>query len=355
MLEITHYIKEVLSQNNAVVIPNFGTFEWLYIPAKLDLLEHVVIAPTHKLAFNAKNQQDKKQLLATYIAQKEGISLDEAKEALVNFRLQTDEALAQGKELQFTEFGILKNDSSANKIFIFSPEAEAIISPSYGLPNIEVMPILRDRSTKAAAATQKTKSNFRKIYIWGSAALLLLLLGTAPWWWSSLFGAAPIADNSTETEEEVSIIPDIIEAQEKLLELISAYQKIDWKEIDAPIAEDTKSDTTETKTEEKPSVSEENKETPKEENKKEPATPVTGSELGPNDYAIVIGVFGNAGNIAKNEQRLRDAGYRVQSKKLYTGYIRVAAVVNCASKAELKEKVNEVRQKFIQKAWVAKN
>jgi hypothetical protein len=362
-LEIISYIKDLLMHYNTVVIPNLGAFEWRYFSAQLEAVEHKIYPPSYQLTFNSKNQEDPQDRLLQYIAEKKTIDLSAAQALLVDFRLSIEQKLQNKESIALENWGILKSKKSGETELELKEDGD-FLDPSRGLTVLDCHPILRDKSylnqTVAAAAKK------RKLFPWiagGAAALVLIAAGVSSiWWWPALNKG-----NSAPGISEISIIPAITEQQEQLLELISAYDNLESEPIASLEEELNNEENSFEETEDiyaeedtepvvEPEVTVDNTET-EEENTTvdpQPATSET-SNIGPNDYIIVIGVFGEPSNYERNARLLREAGYEVQLKKLYTGYTRVAAVVNCSSEQELQEKWAAIRQDFTPKAWIAKN
>lgn len=358
MSEIAPYIKEVLCRHNAVVIPNLGAFEWHYTPARLERLEKKILPPTYHLAFNPDQHQDEQHLLANYMATKKNISLEAAKEQLIGYRLALEKQLLEEKEVLLFQLGTLKIQADGRPVLYVSADNDWANTPGVGLVELDAMPILRDKNyLHKEASTRQTTSRKRPI-LWMMTALVAAACISSIWW-------LPLIIHSPKPEtsqiSELSIMPIVTASQEHVLELISAHEN---KSMLDPIA---KADVIEIK-DPTPNTtikipSEENivvpKETPKpiETPKEEPKTTPnynTETVVGNNDYIIVIGVFGDANNVARNEALLRDKGYQVQSKQLATGYTRIAAVVNCSTKEELNEKWAQIRSEFTPKAWIAR-
>ena len=364
MSEIAPYIKEVLCRHNAVVIPNFGAFEWHYSPARLERLDQKIFPPTYSLVFNPEKHQDERQILANLIASKKGISIDAAKEQLIGYRLALEQQLFADKVINFPQLGLLKIAADNRPVLEMPTENDWAITPATGLALLDANPILRDKSY-LHQATNKGQVAARKLPILWIATGALSLVGISSiWWLPALIGSGK---TTTEQISELSIMPIVTESQEHVLELISAHEN---KTFSAPIAkadiieiESPPSNTTievpsdENMSTQVPEQKTEPKEEPKVAPKEEPKTTPnynTETVLGNNDYIIVIGVFGDASNIARNEALLRDKGYQVQSKQLATGYTRIAAVVNCSTKQELNERWAQIRSEFTPKAWIAR-
>lgn len=338
---------------NAVVIPNLGAFEWRYYPAQLQAVEQQIYPPSYQLVFNSKLQEDTHQRLIHYIAEKKEIDLSAAQTLLVDLRLSMEDRLLKKEQIDLGQLGELKMNKSG-QIELLQNEREQFLDPSRGLSVLKATPILRDKSYlnqgAAAQGSQKTRKRKGLFIFGGAAAFLLLATGiSAIWWWPAL-----TQKQETPAISEISIIPAITEQQEQLLELLSAYEN-NLPEPIAGLEEDDFSEENANTFEDREPIVEHTEEV-EDEPIVEPVSEVVEETIvGPNDYIIVIGVFGEPSNYERNARLLREAGYEVQLKKLYTGYTRVAAVVTCNSDQELQEKWAAIRQGFTPKAWIAQN
>lgn len=360
MLEIATYIKEVLCRHNTVVIPNLGAFEWHYKPAQLERLDEKLYAPVYYLAFNPEKHQDERQLLAHCIASKKGISLEAAKEQLIGYRLALEKQLLEQKEVLLSSLGSLKINTKGHPILETTENSDWAVTPGTGLPLLDAKPILRDKSylnkEKQAVSHAKRKS---PILLIGTIALVAVVAISSIWWIPAFFGKSK---NDPTQISEISIMPIVTASQEHVLGLISAHESKPFTAPDVTIAAVDEVIEDNTTTEEKPEPvvtppSEpivEEKEVPKPTPAPITPPPTTETTIGANDYIVVIGVFGDAGNIERNERLLREKGYQTQVKQLYSGYTRVAAVVNCSSRQELNEKWAQIRSEFTPKAWVVR-
>ncbi len=363
-MEITTYIKDLLMHYNAVVIPNLGAFEWRYFPAELEAIEQRILPPTHRLVFNLHHQQDPQQRLLHYIAARRSLDLEAAQALLVDFRLRVEEQLLNKEPVAFGNWGSLSMNPQG-ELSLKLHKTSDFLSPSEGLPTLTCSPILRNKDylNKTAGLASPKRSSKKGLVLFGTVGALALITAISAIWWWPLIQNEPA--QNTGNDSEISIIPAITEQQEQLLELLSAYEDqirpsfAEVQENESTTADEDLANTTtdESEPNSEPSDNSDEPDEPSANTKDELGESNTTSttEPGANDYIIVIGVFQEVFNYERNAQLLRDAGYRVQLKKLYTGYTRVAAVVSCSSDQELQEKWAAIRQEFTPKAWLAKH
>ena len=84
-MEITAYIKELLVENDYVIIPGLGAFVAGYKPAHTDDTQESILPPSKEVTFNRKLKNNDGLLVGT-IASEEGISRFDALKKVEEFR-----------------------------------------------------------------------------------------------------------------------------------------------------------------------------------------------------------------------------------------------------------------------------
>jgi len=115
-MKIGKYISELLFENDFVILPQLGEFSTKYIPAKFIPELKKVESPSKVITFNDKNKSGG-GLLTEYIAQKEGISSQEAKEFVSNFVAEMQNSLKSGKKVELENIGVFSMDPSGQILF----------------------------------------------------------------------------------------------------------------------------------------------------------------------------------------------------------------------------------------------
>jgi hypothetical protein len=115
-MKIGKYISELLFENDFVILPQLGEFSTKYIPAKFIPELKKVESPSKIITFNDKNKSGG-GLLTEYIARKEGISSQEAKEFVSNFVAEMQNSLKSGKKVELENIGFFSLDPSGQIIF----------------------------------------------------------------------------------------------------------------------------------------------------------------------------------------------------------------------------------------------
>ncbi len=115
-MKIGKYISELLFENDFVILPQLGEFSTKYIPAKFIPELKKVESPSKVITFNDKNKSGG-GLLTEYIAMKEGISSQEAKEFVSNFVTEMQNSLKSGKKVELENIGFFSLDPSGQILF----------------------------------------------------------------------------------------------------------------------------------------------------------------------------------------------------------------------------------------------
>ena len=89
---VEKYISELLFKHDCVIVPNFGGFVGNHQSAKLNSQTNVLYPPTKQILFN-RDLITNDGLLVSYIANQESVSLEEAKEAVVEFVFNSNDKL----------------------------------------------------------------------------------------------------------------------------------------------------------------------------------------------------------------------------------------------------------------------
>jgi nucleoid DNA-binding protein/cell division septation protein DedD len=133
MNTVQNHIKELLFEQDCVVIPEFGGFVTNFDCAKIDGSNRFITPPQKWLAFNSLLKNDD-GLLSNYIAQQEQISREQANLKIKSFVEDTKRYINFDKTYQINGLGIFSQNEE-NKIQ-FQPQTTNFYSESFGLENI---------------------------------------------------------------------------------------------------------------------------------------------------------------------------------------------------------------------------
>ncbi len=137
---ITNYLKELLNDNECVIIPEFGAFISKRHSATIDYANHRFMPPYKEIVFNNKlNNND--DVLVNFISSKENISKEDALNKIRDFVNQSVAVLDVNSELELTDFGKL---ISINGNYIFNANEDInVLGDSFGLTEFNFQPIFR--------------------------------------------------------------------------------------------------------------------------------------------------------------------------------------------------------------------
>jgi hypothetical protein len=115
-MKIGKYISELLFENDFVILPQLGEFSTKYIPAKFIPELKKVESPSKTIVFNDKNKSGG-GLLTEYIAKKENMSSQEAREFVNNFVSEMLNSLRSGKKVELESIGVFSMEQSGTILF----------------------------------------------------------------------------------------------------------------------------------------------------------------------------------------------------------------------------------------------
>ena len=137
---ITNYLKELLNDNECVIIPEFGAFISKRHSATIDYANHRFLPPYKEIVFNDKLKNDD-GILADFISKKENISKEEASNKIHEFVNQSVAILDVNSELELVDLGKFIN---INGNFIFNAKDDInILGDSFGLTEFNYQPVFR--------------------------------------------------------------------------------------------------------------------------------------------------------------------------------------------------------------------
>ena len=148
---IDRYIKELLFEQDCVVIPDFGGFIANYVSADIHPIRHTFAPPSKNIAFNEMLRLND-GLLASHVAQFERISREEALSKIKDFTSHLREELKQKQKYRLAEIGTLFLNQEQK--IQFEPENRInYLNDSFGLPELLYKPIERNAASRTAPWT----------------------------------------------------------------------------------------------------------------------------------------------------------------------------------------------------------
>ena len=134
MNTVQDHIKELLFEQDCVVIPEFGGFVTNFDCAKINETNRFIAPPQKWLAFNALLKNDD-GLLSNYIAQEENISREQANLLIKDF-VEATKRYIQFDNTYFIEGLGTFSQNDENKIQFQSKTSNNFYSESFGLENL---------------------------------------------------------------------------------------------------------------------------------------------------------------------------------------------------------------------------
>jgi hypothetical protein len=134
-MKIGKYISELLFENDFVILPQLGEFSTKYIPAKFIPELKKVESPSKTIVFNDKNKSGG-GLLTEYIAKKENMSSQEAREFVNTFVSEMLNSLRSGKKVELESIGVFSMDQSG-MIYFDGDKTINYLNDSMGMSSVK--------------------------------------------------------------------------------------------------------------------------------------------------------------------------------------------------------------------------
>ncbi len=136
-MELQKVIKELLTSNNFISLPTFGSFVQHYEPAKLSPDGTSFLPPRQVVTFDL-NRNFNDEVLELYVQNKLGASTSEAAEKVKAFVDSVKKSLELGEEVEFESVGFLKKNEIGQIVLIQMDDLERV-SSTFGLLEIEAV------------------------------------------------------------------------------------------------------------------------------------------------------------------------------------------------------------------------
>lgn len=137
---ITNYLKELLNDNECVIIPEFGAFISKRHSATIDYANHSFIPPFKEIVFNDKLTNND-EILVDFISKKENISKEDSFTKIQNFVNQTAAILDVNNE--YVMEGLGKMRKFGNDYVFEVSHSENLLGDSFGLTEFNYKPVFR--------------------------------------------------------------------------------------------------------------------------------------------------------------------------------------------------------------------
>lgn len=163
-MKIAKYIGDLIFDYECVVIPGLGGFISTNKSAQINKVTHQFKPPVKDIHFNIHLKAND-GLLINYVARNEGLSYKEAKQKVDKFVLLCNNALDNGKKINFSKIGYIYRDSKENIVFnqdisvnynADSFGLSSFVSPAIRRPSDEDK--IKEVFSKSKTETKKTTS-----------------------------------------------------------------------------------------------------------------------------------------------------------------------------------------------------
>ena len=340
-IDITPYIKELLFENNSLVVPGFGALTLKYSPSTIDHVQGLLNPPTKSINFDG-NLVVNDGKLVDIIQQKHQVSTEKANQQIARFVSIMKDQLNRREMVNIAGVGRLYKDFENNIQFI--PDSTNFNKEAFGLPTVNFYPILRDKVTADSIVpsgstasshkytNKKSFAEWLKDYTtehsWLPTALLtvlFLVLGTTIFNYFGLFDQQSIADKKVnESPIEIAV------SQETALAIDTPEEQIETVDEDAA---DFEEDESLAATEDSDIIDTES------------------STLNPNQRIAVVsvGIFGNKSNAQKRIEQVYEYGYdALPNKYLKKGRELTQIGIQFAfeTEEEYEETIKHIRKRF---------
>ena len=378
---ITNYLKELLNDNECVIIPEFGAFISKRHSATIDYANHSFIPPFKEIVFNDKLTNND-EILVDFISKKENISKEDSLTKIQNFVNQTAAILDVNNE--YVMEGLGKMRKFGNDYVFEVSHSENLLGDSFGLTEFNYKPVFRTetyqiikerivveqkaKNTEYTMAiesveeisdtTRRKPSMFRTLAFTTLAFVLVFLIN----WttdksdsnfasWNPFLYSSPneflIEIQNLKTSEPQNIISS--ESIAACNEEIATVETIEEIVLEEEISEISDSEIAEVT----PEVQVENILATQQLNFSEPQLLSSSDPQTLNSYYIIGGSFQTEASAEKCLNGMKAKGFENAStlEKNEKGYIRVY-YESFAEKADALVRLDEIKSKYDNSAWL---
>ena len=348
-MEIQHYISELLSEHDCVIIPGLGGFVGSYLPAQIHPVYHTFQPPSKKILFNINLRQND-GLLANYIAQTEKVSFSDANDKIRQFAEETISVLKTRKYLILQDVGKIYMGKERN--IQFDQDLRSNHLPeSYGLEPFFSAPVKRDPYQEKMVKRQQTRRETKELVkralpkpLKWAAILAIPIAGAMI---LSLAGYDSIKSGSWDTADIFSSLSPFSKADKREASPQS-NPSYTWEE-EQPMVEEVQGDL-------EPAFGpvrnklESSNQSIQEEKRNSPVTQTV--QPGNNTYAVIVGAFGIENNAHRLVSNLNQKGIKAKIFDFSSGGLaRVSAGV-FSSQAEAIRLMRTMKSSGFPGAWI---
>ena len=152
-IDIGKAIRELLFDQQAVIVPGLGGFTSTPNAATVDYVQGVVLPPSKKLEFNP-NLVINDGVLVHHIQKSDTVTFQEAGEAVDRFVEEVKQALERREIIEISQVGRLYRDYEHKIRFL--PEGANFNADAFGLPPVQFSPLVKERPKETPGPGAKT-------------------------------------------------------------------------------------------------------------------------------------------------------------------------------------------------------
>ncbi len=302
-MDISGYIRELLSGHDCVIIPEFGAFIGNYASARLDSATNTFYPPSKKISFNV-NLTHNDGLLIGRISSRSGLNYSDARDLVEVFVKDTRKKISHGERVTFSDIGSFTCNNEGN--IQFEPDIHAnYLLDSYGLDSFQFNPLekydVRKKILKQAAPVRNTST--RKI-LW-RAAVIVPILG--------ILVAVPFTTDIFRTKTQQTNLNPLasieFENNRQAIDKTTADSASVLKPVDTPVVTPAQAETS------------------------QPAEIKTIPAENQAVYSIIAGSFKSRANATFLAKKLETDGYKPEIVSGPNGFLRVS-VKTCQTLSE---------------------
>jgi cell division septation protein DedD len=139
-------IRELLFEQECVVIPHFGGFITSYKSAEIDYITNLLSPPTKAISFNRQLRNDD-GILTHLFSSLNKVSYKEAQVTVREWSNRLDEAVKTNKQYTLHGIGVLEWNAENSTIQFKGVNTENFLAESYGFEPVNAVPIARSIET----------------------------------------------------------------------------------------------------------------------------------------------------------------------------------------------------------------
>jgi cell division protein FtsN len=155
-----NHIRQLLSEENRLTVPQLGTFATHHITAQILKDEGVILPPRKQVTLDDTEQEDSSHAFQNYVIKTEKIGVDEFNQSLKAYINKINEQISQYGLYEIPGVGYLKRNAEG-KLLIENNTDYNLLNTAYGLPKLYARPVQvasppKGKSVKDEPAQQTT-------------------------------------------------------------------------------------------------------------------------------------------------------------------------------------------------------